>query len=92
MIRLRVVGWDAGRAWTDWSECVHKNLERPIARYTGQPRREVKRLVQLIRSRQPVELLLVNAPDRIAADSISQFLEAVGAIVQIEDVELAPDP
>jgi hypothetical protein len=87
VVRIRVVGWDASRAWTDWYAGVLGTLERRLMRVVGVSRGEAKRLARRLRRGDCVVLPLPGAVDRSAAQSLRSYLEGLGAVAEVEDAE-----
>jgi len=83
MVTIRISGWDEDKAWGT-SKGAHPNdLERRLIRLTGQRRTAVKTLVRQLKRRECITLLLPQAADSLAAESLSNFLESLGALVEV---------
>jgi hypothetical protein len=62
-------------------------LERRLIRLTGHGRGEIKRVVRRLKGRECLTLPLPQAADRFAAETLRSFLESLGAMVKIDEVE-----
>ena len=84
MIVLRILRWNPEAAWTQLDSYHPKDLPRRLARYTDLDRLAIKRLVRQIKDRQCLSIKSHDAADRFDAHSLRQFLESIGAEVNVE--------
>lgn len=85
LVRIQFINWNSESGWMTFEANHPRDLERRLVVLTGWGRRDVKRLIQVLKDRKCVTIPLPKAVDRFAAESLRSFFESLGAIITLED-------